>query len=476
MLKNKKILICIALILALGTFLRFYKIQDNLIFNGEIGYDYTTIRSFVENKTFPLIGPRTSHEWFFVGPIFYWIFALLLPLFNYNVLTGAYFFAIIGVLSIYFCYHYVEKLFGKGVGLISSFLLSISPLWVALTRDSRYNALTAILFLPFYYFLVKSLSDKGKSLFIVGLLLGVMFSFFPSPILLLPGAMVVLFIYRKLIQKKYLLSGLLGIIIPNVTYIYFNLTHNFEILTNLVSWIPYRILGFVGLYPKNTVTTHVLSDNLLGLYTFFQQSYLSSSSVFSIFLFLIGLIYLFMNFKKSREIKVLTILFVVSYIGLFLHGSPPQHYYLVIFPVPLIVLSLILYDLSKKYLWLAFLILGMLLTSNLMYFFSDKWFYIDSKQVSDDLYYVPYSLQLRVAKFIVMDSEGREFALSRVGTSDYFANDFSLNYQYLLKLIGSRLNSQSKLRYTIYEDTEQIPEDKKVHWEENLAIIKDENK
>ena len=183
-----------------------------------------------------------------------------------------------------------------------------------------------------------------------------------------------------------------------------------------------------------------------------------------------------MNFKKSREIKVLTILFVVSYIGLFLHGSPPQHYYLVIFPVPLIVLSLILYDLSKKYLWLAFFILGMLLTSNLMYFFSDKWFYIDSKQVSDDLYYVPYSLQLRVAKFIVMDSEGREFALSRVGTSDYFANDFSLNYQYLLKLIGSRLNSQSKLRYTIYEDTEQIPEDKKVHWEENLAIIKDENK
>lgn len=463
-------------VLILGTFLRSYKIQDNLIFNGEIGYDYTTIRNFVESSTIPLIGPRTSHEWFFIGPIFYWIFAILLPLFNYSVLTGAYFFAVVGILSIYTTYYYITKLFGKKTGLISSFLLSFSPLWVTLARDARYNALTAILFVPFYYYLVKSIGNKGKSLFTVGLLMGIMFSFFPSPILLLPGALVVLFVYRKLILRKYLVHGLLGIIIPNVTYIYYNITHNFEILTNLVSWIPYRILGFVGLYPKNTVTGSVLRDNLTGLYTFFQASYFSSSNVFGIILFLIGLIYLFINFKKSRGIKILTILFAVSYIGLFLHGSPPQHYYLVIFPVPLIVLSLILNDLSKKYLWLTILIFGILLSYNFKYYFSDKWFYINSHKVSTDMYYVPYSLQLRVAQFITNDSNGKEFALSRVGPNDEFRADFSLNYQYLLKIKGAKLNNEAKLRYTIYEDTKQIPEGQKIHWEENLAIVKNENK
>lgn len=470
-------------VLILGTFLRFYKIQDNIIFNGEMGYDYTTIKNFVESSTIPLIGPRTSHEWFFIGPIFYWIFALLLPIFNYSVLTGAYFFAIIGILSIYTIYYYIAKLFGKKVGLISSFLLSFSPLWVKLSRDARYNALTAILFVPFYYYLVKSIENKGlpagrqgKSLLTTGLILGIMFSFFPSPILLLPGAMVVLFIYRKLIQKKYLLYGLFGIIVPNITYIYYNITHNFEILTNLMSWIPYRVLGFVGLYPKNTVTGNVLRDNLTGLYTFFQQSYLSLPNFFSAILFLIGLIYLLIGFKKSRELKVLTILFAVSYVGLFLHGSPPQHYYLVIFPIPLIVLSLLLNDLSKKYSWFTILVLGALLSYNLKYYFSNKWFYIDNQKVSIDMYYVPYSLQLKATDYILQDAGAQEFSLSRVGKYDYFDNDFSLNYQYLLKINGARLNNDANLRYTIYEDTKQIPENEDVHWEENLAIIKNENK
>lgn len=468
--------LALSTILILGIFLRFYKIHDNLIFNGEMGYDYTTIRNFVENSSLPLIGPRTSHEWFFIGPMFYWIFAILLPLFNYSVLTGAYFFGVVGILSIYTIYYYIAKLFGKKVGLISSFLLSFSPLWVTLARDARYNALTAILFVPFYYYLVKSIENKGKSLFIVGLTLGIMFSFFPSPILLLPGAMVVLFIYRKLIQKKYLLYGLFGIIVPNITYIYYNITHNFEILSSLMSWIPYRVLGFVGLYPKNTVTGNVLRDNLTGLYTFFQTSYLDTSNIFSIILFLIGIIYLSANYKKSRELKVLTILFAVSYVGLFLHGSPPQHYYLVIFPVPLIILSLILYDLSKKYLWLTILILGVLLSYNLKYYFSNKWFYINSQKVSQDLYYVPYSLQLKATDYILLDASAKEFSLSRVGKYDYFDNDFSLNYEYLLKIKGARLNGNANLRYTIYEDVEQIPDGQKIHWEENLAIIKNENK
>jgi hypothetical protein len=461
-------------IVALGIFLRFYRLQQNMLFNGEMGYDYTTIKTFVESRTIPLIGPRTSHEWFFIGPLFYWIFGILFPLFNYNVAVGAYFFAIVGALSIPICYFVVKSLFGKKVGIISAFLLSFSPLWITLARDARFNAVTAILFFPFYYFLVKSTKEKGKSLFILGIILGIMFSFFPSPILLLPGSLVVIYIYRKQIIKKYLLLGLLGFLIPNIPYLIYNATHKFEILKNLFMWIPYRVLGFFGLYPKNTVSTNVIKDNIVGLYTFFQQSYLNSNNIFISILVISLLIFTIKSLKKNQPLQILLILSGISYLGLFLHGSPPQHYYLVIFPVPIILLSLLIEKLGKKWIWLSILILGYLLFINLKFYFSKDWFYIDSTRMSQDMNYVPYSLQMKVVNFIANDSNNKKFSLSRIGPLDYFGENFSLNYQYLLWNLNHKTVQDSKLKYTIYEDTTKIPENQKIYWVENIAITKNE--
>lgn len=449
-------------------------LQRNLIFNGEMGYDYMTIRNFVENGQIPLIGPRTSHEWFFIGPLFYWIFGLLMPIFHYSVLVGTYFFAIVGVVSILVCYWVIKSLFGQKAGLISSFLLSFSPLWVSLTRDARFNAMTAVLFFPFYYFLVKATRDKGKSLLTLGVILGIMFSFFPSPILLLPGTVVVIFIYRKQIKKKYFIPGILGFLIPNIPYLIYNSIHKFEILGNLFAWIPYRILGFFGLYPKNTVTPHILQNNLTGLYTFFQQSYLYESNILIFILSLAVVMYAISKARKNISLAILLILAGVSYLGLFLHGDPPQHYYLVIFPVPIILLSLFIERLSQKFIWLSILVVGYLLLSNLMFYFSKNWFYVNSVKMSGDMNYVPYGLQLKVADYIARDTGSNNFNLARVGPSDYFGDNFSLNYQYLLKNLGKKVDKSAPIRYTIYEDTSALPKNEKIFWIENIAVSKNE--
>jgi Dolichyl-phosphate-mannose-protein mannosyltransferase len=467
-------ILILLLILILGTFLRFYKIQSNLVFNGEIGYDYMTIRTFVENHQIPLIGPRTSHEWFFIGPLFYWIFGMLMPLFHYNVLVGTYFFAVVGVASIFVCYLVVKKLYGERTALISSFLISFSPLWVQLTHDARFNAMTAILFFPFYYLLVKSIREKGKSLFMLGLTLGVMFSFFPSPILLLPGAIVVLFIYRRKVDRKYFPPGVLGLVLPNIPYLIYNALHKFEIIGNLFAWIPYRILGFFGLYPKNTVSPQIIQNNLTGLYTFFRQSYLHDGNILTFGLFASVLIFAVIKFRKNLPLQVLLILSGVSYLGLFLHGAPPQHYYLVIFPVPIILSSLLIEKLSRRFFWAAFLIVGYLLVMNARFYFSENWFYINSVRMSSDMSYVPYSLQEKVAGFIAKDSGGKKFSLARVGPLDYFGENFSLNYQYLLWGHGAKPDQSAAFRYTIYEDTSVLPGNGKIVWIENIAILKNE--
>jgi 4-amino-4-deoxy-L-arabinose transferase-like glycosyltransferase len=461
-------------ILILGTFLRFYRLPQNLNFTGEVGYDYMTIRTFVENHQIPLIGPRTSHEWLFLGPIYYWVFGILLPLFNYNVTAGSYFFATVGVTAIFICYWVIKQLFGQKVGLISSFLLAFSPLWLKLTRDARYDSPTAVLFFLFYYFLVKSVKDAGKSLFILGIILGSMFSFFPSPIVLLPCVIAVILIYRKRIDAKYFLPGILGFIIPNITYFIYNAEHKFELLINIFTWVPYRILGFFGIVPKNTVTPGILQNNFTGLYTFFQQSYFHDTNVLILLISLAALGFAFTRLKKNLPLQILLIIFGVSYLGLFLHGDPPLHYYYVIFPVPIILLSLLLERIGKKFLWVTVLVLGYLLIANLGFYFSDQWFYKSTSRMSDDMTYVPHDLQVKVADFIVKDAGSNKFSLARVGPYDYFEENFALNYHYLLWGLGNKPDDAAKLRYTIYEDTLNLSRNAKIVWIENIAVLKNE--
>src|SRR3989344_871311 len=276
----------ILFILAIGTFLRFYRIQENLVFNGEVGLDYLKIKDFVESGKLPLFGPQTSHPWFSIAPLFYWIFMLILPFGKFQPVVGAYFFAGIGVLGILICYKTLSKLLDRKAGLITSYLMAISPSWLSYTRASRYNFVATILFFPFIYFLVKSFEDKGKSLLGLGLTLGLMFNFFPSPFVLIPVALLIIFQKRKMIKRKYFWHGLGAFLLINTPYIIGIIEDRFVMLMKIIQWIPYRILGFFGLYSKNTLTSAILKANFFSLYDFFKESFIVNDYLFSILLFI----------------------------------------------------------------------------------------------------------------------------------------------------------------------------------------------
>src|SRR3990172_2047340 len=64
--------VIVGLILFIGAFLRFYWLPENLIFHGELGVDYLAVRDIIKGDRTALLGPRTSHEWLYLAPIFYW--------------------------------------------------------------------------------------------------------------------------------------------------------------------------------------------------------------------------------------------------------------------------------------------------------------------------------------------------------------------------------------------------------------------
>lgn len=469
-------------ILILGAFLRFYRFYPNAIFNGEMGTDYMNIWNIIHGSRSWLIGPRTSHEWFFISPIAYWIYTVLLLVWNYNPLVINIFWGIVESLTILVCYIFIDKLFNKNIALLSSFLLAISPAWIMQTRDARYNLAVALLFFPYLLYSRNSIKDKGKSLFKLGLVLGFTMSFFPSPLLLIPAAIVSFIFYGVRPKIKYIFNFVLGFLIPNIPFLIYEISDRFSIIIKMISWVPYRILGFFGLYQKNTVDSTVLSQNFESIYKFFSISWIGKFNTFSLVFFVLvvalTLFLIWKNFKnKTKEISLflLFINLVVCYLGLFIHGNPPEHYYYVIFPIPLILTAYLIDKIIKKKYMQIFIVLlfGFVSIFSLV---KIKWFYTDKLPLDYSTRTVSYVTQLRLVGSILKDSGKSGFALERIGANDKFENDFANNYIYLLTTKGAKLDSSAKIKYTIVEgeDNGKRLLGKEIFSEDNVFVYKTE--
>lgn len=483
-LRFNKQLLLLLLIILLGSFLRLYRLQENYIFQGELGFDYYSIKNYVENRQIPLLGPPTSHPWFALGPIFYWIFSLFLPLVNYNPLAGEYFMAIVGISAIILGFTIVREFFGNRAALISSFLIAVSPFWLGLTRGARFNFPMAVLFFPLYYFLTKTLITKGKYFFWSGLFLGLTSHFFGGYFVLVIAVGALVLFRIKDFKRSDLMRGFVGFLIPLIPFLIHNAMTKFDMLIKITMWIPYRILGFVGLYPKNTATPEIIQSNFTVLYDFFANSYVRNAGLLAALLFIGVLVYAVIKTKKSlgwseKNIPwlVLVVLFVISYLGIFVHGDPPLHYFLIVFPIPVIFLSIFLSEIFDKKGGKIFtvILLSAITIFNFRYYFSDQWFFRPQEKFVLEEVLVPYNIQEKVVQAIFEDAQGVEFELGRVGPYDQFEYNYALNYHFLLWRLGNEPVDNASIRYTIYEDTSTLSDEgKSIFWVDTIAIEKEE--
>lgn len=419
--------------------------------------------------------------------------APILYIANFDPRAGAYFFAFIGAVIIILNYEIIEKLFSQKIAIISSFLIAISPAWVALTREARFFSLTAFFFYPFIYFLVQSINSlqkpsiikkSRKLLFLTGLFLGIMLNFHWTPLALLPPIALLLFWNKKRLSKTIIISGIIGLIIPNLPFLISTFLNKLTMLVKLTTWLPYRIVGFIGLYPKNTISLEVIRQNLSSLIIFFRTNLITNINLLSISIVLITFVFIILKckieLKKNKKdwtfITLVTLLFGL-YIALFIHGDPPAHYYVAIFPLPIIFFSILLerIQLNKVISTLFTLVLITITFANLRNYFTGNWFN-STDNWSFEKGLVPYKLQLQTTQQIIKDAAGNKFQLRRVGPSDHFKGNYAQNYQYLLWWMGNEPVAKADLIYTIYEDPSQMPSfhKGKVFLMNNIAILKEE--
>lgn len=177
--------------------------------------------------------------------------------------------------------------------------------------------------------------------------------------------------------------------------------------------------------------------------------------------------------------------FIVAFAAIIIHQEVPLHYFLPVFPIPIILASMLIVALLLHHLWFsrvlgitaAFAVL-IVISANSAYFFSERWFYQPQDRMTPNHPY-PFALQERVVKTIFSDAKGQPFNLKRVGSFDYYAYTHAQHYRYLLWKLGNEpADPPQSLTYTVYEDTSKLPIENshQLLWVSNIAILKNEKK
>jgi len=434
----------------LGIILRVYKIGTNYYFTGELGKELLYVRQFVESGGFPSVGLPTSHEWLTYGPVYYWVLIPLVKLFGqspYILFWLALAASMVGILITYFVF---SRIVDKKFAVILSFFISLSPLWIWITRLSKLHTFFFILIPLVIYFLYKIWNKNIKFVFWLGIVFGLLFSFHYSQIPLMVVILGVFWIKRKTLKINNYLKFILGITLPNVTMLIYDAGRGFSMVKNLTLWIPYRVAGFLGLYPKNNLDifsgeSTILSFNeFFGRNLFWDNRFWILGTVVFLVLFITFVIQNYRKFTKDFFVFYLVSSTTVQFLALLIHTSPPLHYFLPVFLNFGLLFSYFVCQYWEARLTkiLTTLIFTLMFIAGILGLNSEH---------ANDTNYIPLKTQESVTDHIVKDAGGKPFSLGRVGPFDYFSENYDQNYQFLILSKGGKIDPSSKKKYIIYD-------------------------
>lgn len=438
-------------IFSLAAFLRFYRVKENLFFNGEVGNDFVIIRDEILSHHLALIGPPSAHTWLSVSPLFYWLMMPFLPLFNDDPYLSGYFGAFLGTIIIIVNYLVIARIYDKRTAVFSSLMISLSPLWLNFAREARFTLPSLLLFYPFL------LCFYRRKFFLAGLFFGLMLDFHYAPLILLPGLAAYFFFKKIRFDRHQIIRVLGGLTLGSMPILVCNAAYGGKMVRDFLLWIPYRLVGFLGLYPKNNLSAAAAQENFHEIFRFINLNFWPVQNL--LMPSFLGILAVFIFFRR-KESRLPLVLLVFGLVALFIHGAPPIHYFLPILPLPVILVSLFL-----SWLWLkklgkliTVIFLLVLIFFNLTFLFSKDWFYKSQDRMSLEPFFVPYKIQQEIAREIADDAQGQPFTLLRVGPYDIYNRNYIQNYQYLLWRLGNEPSvGKTDLVYTIYEDRAKVP-------------------
>jgi len=411
----------VVLLFLVGAFLRFYRLEDLMVYLGDEGRDMLIVRDIIRGKNLPFIGPPTSVGQLYLGPIYYYFITPFVWLFNMSPIGPAVFVALLSSLTIPLIYIVAKKFFGSTGAVFSSILYTFSPLIIKFSRSSwNPNPMPffSLLLLLFLYLWKKT--KKVKHLVLAAASFAVMLQLHYMAIVLAPYLLFLLFkIGEENNKLKDVLKAFLIFIILLSPLIFFDLKHDFV-----------NVKGFIEIFQSRSTkgfsflsTLSLSRDRLRQLFSAFlgigERDFINNIVVVLVMLFsLKGF------FSKKEKIKFSFYgLFFWSLLALGLYRqSVYPHYLGFLFPFPALLLGGFLGKVYKKNILtklFSLLSLGLILFN----FIKLDVNYLNQPSVLN------VNLVKKIVRLIEKESGDKEFNFALLAKNNYDAS-----YRYFFKL------------------------------------------
>lgn len=322
--KYKVVILVLLLLFFAGLYLRNLYLPNHLFFGFEQGRDALVIMDILSGEDFTLLGPKTDIDGIFHGVGYYYVLAAIYAIAAGDPGRVIMIFTAINALTIFIVYFLAKELIGKTTyALLAAALACVSFDIIIYGRWLSNVSFSIPLVALFFYFFTLLVKTKNPKYWIfVGLSAGVLSHFELLHILYAFIVIVVATLFFRLpIKNKQFFIGIGLFILTNISFILFEMRHNF-LMTN-------TILNFLSADSTGGNPLLRLPGYIEGLLKNLNSTLSPFNTVFML-VTLLGLCIAYLVKKPKKDYTLYLILMMVffSFPFIFLFkGNPLDQFY-----------------------------------------------------------------------------------------------------------------------------------------------------
>lgn len=343
--------VLLAAVILTAIFFRFWHIRDYVVFLGDEGRDMLIMRNIFIEKHLPFLGPSASVGGFYLGPIYYWMAAPFLLLWHFDPVGPAHLVAILGVVTVFLLYKFINEALGFWPAIAAGVLYSASPLIVRYSRSSwNPNPLPFFSLLLIYFIYLAIIKKRNVYFLAAGASFGIAIQLhYLAAILFLISAIIVGVNTSFKNWPKIVFFAIIGFLITFSPFLMFEIRHNFPNIRTILEFttrgttIGYKTPHFVWLVSN---TGNILLEEIAGLKgTIFTKAIfwiLSAGSILGLILY-----------RKDAQKKLIFTIGIVWFLGGILilrsyTGQIYDYYFDFMFPAPFLLAALVVFLMRRK--------------------------------------------------------------------------------------------------------------------------------
>lgn len=212
------------------------------------------VRNIVVNRHLTLIGSEIGGGYagitgIFQGPFHYYFLSIPFILFHGDPYGGIVLMLLFSLAAIVMGFYMGQKIFGKPFGFLTALLLAISPPLISAARFVWNPHPSVFFILLAFYFIYRISREKRKNIdiFLAGFLISFTYNFEISmTIPLMLALLIYVFFIHKLANAKQYVFLFLGLTLPFVPMLLFEVKHNYLAIHGFLNYItkPHSTKGY----------------------------------------------------------------------------------------------------------------------------------------------------------------------------------------------------------------------------------------